>query len=329
MKEVISELFTKVGLGEIIGDINSVPGGLMHKMYKVCSASGEYAVKCLNPEIMKRPGVFENYAAAEELEDILELNDIPIVPALSFDKKKMIETSGRYFYIYRWLEGSITDFDNISAEQCFTVGSILGRIHAIDSHDTEVNEPEICNIDFNEYVSVAKAEKSNIGDLIGENRSLLEKAQDKLNDARKNLPTISVIDNPDMDPKNIIWNEGKAYVIDLECLERGNPASGCINLAMQWAGTVTEKYNSEKLRAFFDGYLKEYDNGYNSYDKLYGITYTWLEWLEYNLRRALGMEGSEEEEIRLGEEEVKNTIGRIRYLNEIEDDVCNVLKGIK
>ena len=77
-------------LGKIIGEITPVSGGLMHKMYKVQTDKGTYAVKCLNPEIMKRPEAFENYTKAEALEDILEENDIPIVPALSFDEKKDI-----------------------------------------------------------------------------------------------------------------------------------------------------------------------------------------------------------------------------------------------
>jgi hypothetical protein len=32
-----------------------------------------------------------------------------------------------------------------------------------------------------------------------------------------------------------------------------------------------------------------------------------VKWLEYNIRRALGMEGSNVEDIRPGEEEVRNT----------------------
>jgi hypothetical protein len=58
---------------------------------------------------------------------------------------------------------------------------------------------------------------------------------------------------------------------------------------------------------------------------LFGIAYTWVEWLEYNIRRALGMEGKEEKEIKLGAEETIRTIDRIRYLNSIEDDICSVL----
>ena len=67
---------------------------------------------------MKHPSVFENYARAETLEKILEENGLPVVPALTFDGKKMLESDGRYFYIFTWQEGQITDAEHISKEQC-------------------------------------------------------------------------------------------------------------------------------------------------------------------------------------------------------------------
>lgn len=52
MKERIIQLFKNYNLGEIKGDILPVSGGLMHKMFKVQTSTGIYAVKYLNPEIM-------------------------------------------------------------------------------------------------------------------------------------------------------------------------------------------------------------------------------------------------------------------------------------
>ncbi len=328
MNNKLNKLVQICGLGEMTADIAPVSGGLMHKMYRVETTTGTYAVKCLNPEIMKRPGVMDNYAKAEHFERILEENNLPIVPALSFDGKKMIESDGQYYYVFKWQEGSITDFNDIRKEQCLQAGELLGRIHAIESRKVEPEEPELSNIDFKAYLKTAKDQGSPIEKLLADNIELLETSQNKLNEARKSLPSMRVISNDDMDPKNIMWHEGKAYAIDLECLDYSNPISSVLNLALQWAGTVTQKFDKENLEAFFRGYLGAYDNGFRSYDKLYGIAYTWIEWLEYNIRRALGMEGSVPEEIRRGEEEVANTVGRIKYLRDIESEVCSVLQRI-
>ena len=327
MKDIICDLATKLGLGKITGEIRTVSGGLMHRMFRVETESGVYAVKCLNPEIMKRPGVLENYARAEALERRLEENGLPIVPALSFDDKKMQEEGGRYFYVYRWQEGSITDCNAITKEQCYIAGEIQGKIHTIDAKKAEAESPELCEIDFRAYMEKAKDQGSPIATLLADNIELLEAAVVKLNEARKNLPQVRAVIDDDMDPKNVMWHEGKPYVIDLECLDYGNPVASCFNLALQWAGTVNGKYTEENLVAFFDGYLNAYDNSFRAYDKLFGIAYSWVEWLEYNVRRALGLEGSDANEISLGELEVKNTIGRIKYLGNLEEKISHALRN--
>ena len=104
----INALIEQCGLGTIEGQILPVSGGLMHRMFKVQTSTGTYAVKCLNPEIMSRPDAMKNYSEAERLERILEENDIPVVAALSFDdhsvgtidNKKMISVNGKYYYIF-------------------------------------------------------------------------------------------------------------------------------------------------------------------------------------------------------------------------------------
>ncbi|WP_207638079.1 aminoglycoside phosphotransferase family protein [Butyrivibrio sp. FC2001] len=315
-------------MGTIEGQILAVSGGLMHKMYKVQTTTGTYAVKSLNPEIMSRPEAMKNYAEAERLEKILEDNGIPVVAALSFDGKKMVSVDGRYYYIFPWQEGKITDFNEILTEQSYKAGEILGKIHSIDAQNISQEEPALSEVDFTALLESAKEKDSVIAPLLEANMPLLENAQDKLNKARKNLPAMRAISNDDMDPKNIMWHEGNAYVIDLECLSYSNPVSSCLDLALQWAGTVNGKFSKDYLEAFFKGYLNAYDNGFRSYDKLFGIAYTWIEWLEYNIRRALGVVSNDAEEIRLGEAETENTINRIKYLASIENDICMVLKSL-
>ena len=48
--ELIVDLMKKCGLGAAIFPIEPVSGGLMHKMYRVRTDCGTYAVKHLNPK---------------------------------------------------------------------------------------------------------------------------------------------------------------------------------------------------------------------------------------------------------------------------------------
>jgi len=333
---LITQLFETLSLGTVTAPITPVSGGFMHRMYKVCTQNHAYAVKHLNPEIMKRPTAIENYKKAERLEAILEDEEIPIVPALTFDGKKMQELEGNYFYIFDWHNGSITNWNNITTEQCRKAGNIQGRIHAIKLGEIEsaVKEdftPELSEIEWNEYIAQASTAATNkdsniitpaqeVESLLKENLPLLDYAQTELNKARLALPNITTIIDEDMDPKNVIWENGEPVVIDLECLDYGNPVSSAIQLSLQWAGITLCDFDFEKQKTFFQGYFQAYDNGFRDYKSVFGLTYTWIEWLEYNIKRALG-NCQDEAEQQLGLTEVKNTINRIKYIYQMEDKI--------
>ena len=315
----IIQLFEKLSIGRVTSPIKPVSGGFMHRMYKVCTQNHTYAVKHLNPEIMKRPGAMGNYKKAESLEAILEEAEIPIIPALTFEFKKMQEFQGNYFYIFDWHDGNITDWNNITPEQCWKAGNIQGRIHAIETKQSEQSEPELSRIDWREYLTKADGHIK-VEYLLKENLPLLDYAQNELNKARQSLPNITTIINEDMDPKNVMWDNGEPVVIDLECLDYGNPVSSAIQLSLQWSGITLCDFDAEKQKAFFDGYFEAYDNGFKDYKSVFGLTYTWIEWLEYNIQRALGS-CQDKAEQEMGLTEVKNTISRIKYIREMEDKI--------
>lgn len=322
---LLKKLMQACGLGQIIADAEAVSGGLLHRMYKVKTSQGIYAVKHLNAEIMKRPNVFDNYARAEKIEKMLEQSEIPIVPALVFHGKKMQNIEGEFFYVFRWQNGKITDWGNISKKQCYMAGNILGKIHAIEPKNVDVQEPEVSRIDWQSYVQKAKAKESEIAALLEEKKELLIYAESRLNKAKAALPNMLCISDEDMDPKNIMWEDNLPWVIDLECLDYGNPMAHAVILALQWAGTVTEALDTDKLIAFFEGYLNAYDNGFRGYSELTGIAYNWVDWLEYNIQRALGNCCEDLAEQNLGICEVKNTIRRIEYLYKMEPCIKETL----
>lgn len=324
IEELIEELMTKCGFGAVVFPIEPVSGGLMHRMYRVRTDSGIYAVKHLNPEIMGREGVHDNYERAEKIEQILEKEGIPIVPSITVNGQKMQNAKGHYFYIFNWQEGQITDWNNISNGECNIAGNILGKIHAINPENISNQEPELSEINWQEYVQKAKEEKSGIAPLLADNEQLLIYAGKELNKARASLPGIMCVSNEDMDPKNVMWDNGNPWVIDLECLDYGNPISCALQLALQWSGITTCNMDIEKLVAFFDGYLEAYDNCFRGYSGVFGLAYTWVEWLEYNIQRALGACADEAERI-LGISEVKSTINRIKYIRSIEDEIKEAL----
>ena len=324
-EELIVRLFRQVGLGTVVPPIAPVSGGFLHRMYRVNTKDRSFAVKRLNPEIIKRPTAMENFRRAEELEAVLEAAGLPVVAAMELNGRKMQEIDGAYFYIFPWQKGTTTDWYHTTAEQCRIAGSIQGRIHALVSRQIEKPEPERSEIPWAEYVRQAEAQNSELAPLLRENEALLVYAQEQVNRAKAALPGIETITNEDMDPKNVMWDGGRPAVIDLECLEYGNPVSSAIQLSLQWAGVTICDLDLAKLKAFFDGYLDACDNGFRAYDQVFGLAYTWIEWLEYNLKRALGLCGDEAERD-MGLEQVKLTLARISYLRDMEERIKQHLR---
>lgn len=323
--DTIQKLFQRAGLGTVMQPIVPVSGGFLHRMYRVETAEKTYAVKHLNPDIMRRPDAVRNMQRADTLEQVLFDAGIPVVAAIAVGGSKLQELDGVYFYLFPWQNGAVTDPDHITTEQCRIAGNILGRIHAVAPRTVEKPAPERSAVDWSGYASRAEAENSGIAAILRDNEALLCDAQNALNEARAALPGIECITDEDMDPKNVMWDGDKPFLIDLECLEYGNPVSGALQLSLEWAGAATCDLDFEKLEAFFDGYLNAYDNGFRAYDAVFGLAYTWLEWLAYNVRRALGA-CADEAERGMGISEVKNTVARIRYLKEIEEAVKGRLK---
>ena len=324
-EEAIARLFRRNGLGVIVPPITPVSGGFLHRMYRVDTADRSYAVKHLNPNIMRRPEAMGNFRRAEALERVLEDAGIPIVPALTIGGSKLQEQNGDYFYVFPWQNGTVTDWYHISAEQCRQAGSILGRIHAVDPRRIPRPEPERSAVDWAAYIEAAAAQGSEIAPLLKENEELLAYAEASMNEARTALPGIECITDEDMDPKNVMWAGGKPLVIDLECLEYGNPVSGALQLSLQWAGVTTCSLDFNKLKAFFDGYLAAWDCGFRDYDRVFGLAYTWIEWLEYNVRRALG-DCRDEAEREMGSSQVRETLVRLRHLRALEDRIVQSLR---
>ena len=327
IESIIAKLFIESGLGEIDQPIISVSGGFMHRMYKVHANDKYYAVKHLNPGVMARESAADNFDRADNLEAIIEDAGIPIAPSLVLNGHKRQCVDGKFFYVFSWQEGKITDWNNITYDQCYKVGNVLGRIHSLNCDETKIEIAEESVINWEEYATKAKEKAGEIGDILSENINLLKYAQEQMNSARKSLPTICCISDEDMDPKNVMWNGSEPIVIDLECLDYGNPISHVLQLSLQWSGITTCNLNLSLVKAFFEGYFAAYDNGFRSYDAVFGLAYTWVEWLEYNICRALGTCADETERV-MGVAEVKNTIERIQYIFLKEKEIKNLFKEL-
>ena len=99
-QEFFTDVCKALHLGALQAPVTAVSGGYMHKMYKMTAEQGTYAVKLLNPSVMRRADVFCNLHLAETLEQELQNAGISIVPANTYNGEKMQCLQNQYFYVF-------------------------------------------------------------------------------------------------------------------------------------------------------------------------------------------------------------------------------------
>lgn len=294
-------------------------GGFMHKMYKIDTEQGTYALKLLNPFVMQRKTAMANYAKAEQIELLLEQQNIPILPALSFDGRKMQEIDGEYFYLFDYFCGKPLKSNEITEYHCREIGKILAKIHHIDKKYESGNVSEM-SIDWEFYLTEIKKSSSRLYALLKECFPLVKDIQNKGNLARKRLPQIMSICHNDMDCKNVLWNGYNYRIIDLECLSYNNPFMELFELALCWSGYEDYQIDFQKFQAFLQGYKNTDGELPTDWETLYDCNNGRLEWLEYNMKRVLGIDcGNDEKEI--GIAQVEETVQHIIYYSEMKKQI--------
>ncbi len=344
-QKLLEKLCKEYNLGELIQPPTRLTGGFMHKMYSLFTTQGKYAVKLLNPFIMQRKDAMDNYRTAEAFEKVLEQENLPILPAMTLDGKKMQCMDGQYFYLYEWYDGKALKSEEITPYHCEKIGGILAKIHglqlsqpivaeqeagleAVEKLREEKYEREELHIDWDGYIEKLAEKNPELSKLLQENRALLYESQDKGNEAIKNLPATVAICHNDMDSKNVLWSGEDCRIIDLECLSYSSPVMELYELALCWSGYEVCNIDFNLFQSFIRTYEKAGGILPTDWETIYYSNNGRLEWLEYNIKRALGIECSDEE-IELGIGQVKETIAHVIYYHEAKNSILDCVKLIK
>lgn len=323
--ELFSNICRQCGLGKLASQPFPLSGGFLHKMYGLTTDKGKFALKLLNPHIMQRETAKENFENAEHLEGILEREGLPILPALTIDGKKMQQTEGQFFYLFPWYDGKSVQGGEIKQRHCAEMGRALAQIHQVSRRESG-GEGTPVSVDWSSLYRALKEVDGELFQRLGEKLPLLCQFQERSSRACRRIPTTSAICHNDMDPKNVLWTSMEYRIIDLECLSYSNPLAELLETALRWSGFDGMDFSPEKLQAFLDAYagqdkamLKNAD-----WESLYDGSTSRLSWLEYNLKRALGIE-SGESEMEIGKAEALKELERIVYYMGMRETVLNVI----
>lgn len=325
MNNFFKQMVNELKLGNLVSNPSRVSGGLTHRMYLVETDKGKYVVKLLNKNIMKRSNALDNFSRSEELERLLEKNNISCIYSLEFNGKKMQKIEDQYFYVFDYYDGKSIKDNDITIDHVRKIGKVLSSIHNIEIKGD--NTIPTKKIDFKELIDLSK--ESEIYEYIYDKLDILNESMNKGNEAISKIPVISTICHNDMDSKNVLWNNDRFRIIDLECLCYSNPYLELFETALYWSGYEECNVNFDLFKEFIKAYVENTKLDMNiDWEQIYYLNNERLKWLEYNIKRALELEEVDEEEKELGISEVKETIDHIMYYNDIKDKILEAINEI-
>lgn len=307
--------FNKLAKECNLGDLQELPkrvsGGLLNRMYKVKTTNGIFAVKLLNPDVIKRENGIHNHTIAEKIANIAKENGVKALPAKIINNSAIQKIDNDYFLIFDWFEGKAISDEDLNIDKCQKVAKELAKLHKVD-FSSITNECkayyDLNEIEWNFYLQ--KLENKVLKELLEKNISHLKELNRKSIIAMQEISNNMVISHRDLDLPNVLWNNEDLVFIDWESSGLVNPVMELIDTAWNWSGGQNY-FDIQKFSAFIQAY-KENGGNVKDFEKAINADFeAKFGWLEYNIKRVCRIEGIDVEEKILGEKEVIRSIDEI------------------
>ena len=290
--------FCKIYLGGVKG-VSSIPNGISNRVCLVETIDSKYVIKEINPSRTKTEAHVKRIELSEQIGFLAKEKGISSIAAKKINGKFLHLLEGQYYVVYKFFEGHIKTPNEITMENCYSVGKELAKIHNMDiSCDDHLSK---CINSFS-YGSVGLSHKVEWEDYMERvakaNPKWLTKFEEKLPGLHEMfyhslvgflsfIPSDIVVSHNDLHPENVMWKDDVPYVIDWEAAGLVDATFDCLHMSMRWAttsGKESRNIEQDKLYAFFKGYAKERSiNIENIEISLYMVFYRRLNSLRYAL----------------------------------------------
>ena len=310
------------GLGEPLYEPQSVQGGMLHRLWRLSTSKGVFAVKQLNPVIMRKAGIRDEYRLTERIADAMATSGVPAAVALKGegDGGTVQEIGDETFIVYNWIEGETLSTKAVESERTRLVGTILARMHNLtNQHFPELVVPEWEPFSEDEWDMLTFQASDRDVPWTPQVRNalpLLVEWGKLATEADRVLRRTLVISHRDLDQKNVMWRDAVSpVVIDWEAAGLTNPTMDVVGAALAWSGQNVQPPREESFHALLEGYVTSggvlHDSGITA---IHGVIGNWLGWLLFNMHRSLGESVNSEEERLLGVRETTRTLSTLRTL---------------
>lgn len=322
------KLCNELQLGELISSPKPISGGLLHRMYAIETTQANYAVKALNPQIMIRPAAVQNYIDSEKIANVVA-EHIHALPAKRIKGAALHSIDNQFYLVFDWIEGQRLEQDEVTINNSSLMGTILADIHKTDFRLLELDSSQETNskkIDWMFYLNKGKNENAEWIEIFDSNMDKLYEWSTKAENSSSMLASDRVISHRDLEPKNVMWTQGKPIVIDWESAGYINPMHDLVETAVYWSVDSFGNINKEKFLAFIAGYKKRVGTLTANWELVLNNGFAGkLDWLEYSLKRSLWIECTDIEEQLVGTSQVIWTLEALKQYENMISDIKNWL----
>jgi len=295
---------------------------MLHRLWRLQTTQGVYAIKQLNPVIMRKSGIRDAYRLTERIAEAMAIRGVPTPVALTGEGNDgtVQEIGDATCIVYNWIEGETLSVQAVGPERTRLIGTILAHMHSLPRQGfPELEPPDWESFPEDEWDMLTfQASDRDIPwtQQVRNALPLLVEWSKLATDASKLLRQTSVISHRDLDQKNVIWQSVTSpVVIDWEAAGLTNSAMDVVGAALSWSGQNVQPPQEESFHALLEGYVTAGGSIHNSgIVALHGVIGNWLAWLLFNMHRSLGESVNSEEERQLGVRETTRTLSSLRAL---------------
>jgi thiamine kinase-like enzyme len=306
-------------------------GGFHHKMWRLETDRGTYAVKQLSADTdLGDPDTINHYNVTEAIAETFASRGIAAIFALKSKANYLQVIDNVGYLVHPWSHAVALDVNQISEKHALQVAGVLAKMHRANIVVPGLKEPQF---DIHpeekiiELVRMAGECNIRVAKALDEVLPVILSIVDSQKAAVKILEKHVVISHGDLDQKNVLWDaEGNPVLIDWESARKLNPTFECVLEALDWSG-IGSQFDQGLFEKFLSTYIQE--GGAIERDSInasfHCILGDWVNWLMYNVGRSIDLEDGEQRLI--GAEQVDFALSTILRLKRQIPDLLSITTG--
>lgn len=327
MTQDIITITQAYGLGELLDVPMPVIGGRSHKLWRLQTSIGSFAVKQLLLD-RNHPNKLAQLSETERLAYYLNQQQFPALAAVHHLHEPIFNLGDNHYIVYPWLTGVTITPAKVHPTHAYLIGDILSKLHQFQATDivlprfdykvlTEQEWRQLADRAAEYHLPYAAQLATHLVTLINLD------FQGSVEFAR--LGPDAIISHGDIDPYNVLWDDERSFrIIDWELATLAHPAVDFIATLLYWSLDGAH-LRVEHMKHFSKAYPGRHSFKGTIAAAFHIVLGHWLKWFEFNLLRATNTADPSIQTMSVNE--AQKTLETIIYLVPLIADLTHAVEG--